>query len=60
MFSILSIFENDNPLFKPKRILSPSNKYVCLFNSFNLTSSAFAIVDFPDPLSPVNHETHGF
>ena len=57
MFSMRSVSEKVRPLFSPKRTLSPSNKYVCLLNSLSFNSTALAIVDFPEPLKPVNQIT---
>ena len=47
-------------LFNPNRTLSPSNKYVLKPCSFSANSTSLAIVDFPEPERPVNHNILAF
>ena len=52
--------ENPRSLFNPALTLSPSKMYVLTPMLFNAYSVALAIVDFPDPESPVNQRTLDF
>jgi hypothetical protein len=54
MFSLRSFSENPKSLFSPNRTLSPSSLYAASPRCRRCCSSAVAIVDLPDALSPVN------
>ena len=59
IFSIRSASVKPRSLFSPWRTLSPSSRKVCRFINASFFSTALAMVDLPEPESPVNHSTRG-
>ena len=59
MFSTRSASVNPRSRFKPWRTLSPSSRYVRTPSACSFDSTMLAIVDLPDPESPVSHTTAG-
>ena len=57
MFSCRSSGEKPRSALRPRRTLSPSSVYARQPWSNKLRSSAIAIVDLPDPGSPVSQTT---